>query len=256
MFFEPQRSVGEKVFFVSSITKIDFPLHIHRAFEMIAQLTGETEVTVDGKTVNLTQGKAILVFPFQQHSYRCKKEGKLQLCLFSPDMVGEFYKSDCLPCENTFDFSAQYGMEFDNFYLKKAYVYSIVGAFDRQRKYISVQKNPDNVIVNLLMYAEENFCGRCILKDVAKKMGYDYAYISKLFRRKISMPFNAYVNALRINESKNKLINTDMTVTEIGFECGYSSLRSFNRAFFKQEKVTPTEYRKGKTTEQAKFYLE
>jgi len=248
MFFEPHRSIGEKAFYVSEVGKIDFPLHIHRAFEVIAQESGETEVTINNKIITLTKGKALLIFPFQQHSYRCKKVGKLQLCIFSPDMVEEFYKSDRLPRENLFDFSAQYGVNFDNFYLKKAYVYSIIGAFDTDREYISVQKNPDNVIVNLLMYAEENFCTRCLLKDVAKKMGHDYAYISKLFRRKISMPFNTYVNILRINESKNKLINTDMTVTEIGFECGYSSLRSFNRAFFKQEKVTPTEYRKEKTT--------
>lgn len=246
MFFEPHRSIGEKVFYVSESKRIDFPLHIHRAFEMIAQESGETEVTINDKTITLTQGKALLIFPFQQHSYKCKKVGKLQLCLFSPDMVGEFYKSDSLPKENSFDFSAQYGVGFDNLYLKKAYVYSIIGAFDTDREYVSVQKNQDNVIVNLLMYAEENFCTRCFLKDVAKKMGYDYAYISKLFKRKISMPFNAYVNILRINESKNKLINTDMTVTGIGLDCGYSSLRSFNRAFFKQEKVTPTEYRKGK----------
>ena len=60
------------------------------------------------------------------------------------------------------------------------------------------------------------------------------------------MPFNKYVNLLRINKSKKMLETTAKSVTEIALECGYSSLRSFNRTFLAQEKITPTEYKKNK----------
>ena len=251
MFFEPNRSIGEKVFSVMTNKRITFPVHIHRSFEMIAQIEGETEVTVDGKRYNVKNGEAVLVFPFQQHSYKCIKEGELEICLFSPDMTDAFYNAGKLPKENHFVFNAKKCSNNENFYIKKAYVYSIIGTFDKNREYEICEKVEDNALVNTLIYAEENFCNKCILKDVAKKLGYDYAYLSKLFKRKITLPFNDYVNVLRVNKSKALLLGSDKSVTEIAGECGYSSLRSFDRAFFLLENITPTDYRK---QEKSKYF--
>ncbi|MBP8313173.1 helix-turn-helix domain-containing protein, partial [Clostridium neonatale] len=39
------------------------------------------------------------------------------------------------------------------------------------------------------------------------------------------------------------LKNTDLSITDISFSCGYSSIRSFNRNFLKIVNTTPKNYK-------------
>jgi AraC-like DNA-binding protein len=82
------------------------------------------------------------------------------------------------------------------------------------------------------------------LRDAASSIGYDYAYISKLFKRKVGISFRQYVNNLRIIESKPLLTAGDKSIGEIAELCGFSSLRAFDREFLNQVGVTPSKYQK------------
>ena len=73
---------------------------------------------------------------------------------------------------------------------------------------------------------------------------YDYAYISKFFKKNIGISFNEYVNRRRVSEACYLLKTTDKSVLEIGMECGYDSLRSFNRNFRLYLNMSPREFQK------------
>ena len=81
------------------------------------------------------------------------------------------------------------------------------------------------------------------LIDLSKRISYDYTYLSKFFQEKTGMPFNTYVNHLRINEACFLLSETSQSILEIALLCGYNSVRSFNRNFRKLRGSTPTDYR-------------
>jgi len=40
------------------------------------------------------------------------------------------------------------------------------------------------------------------------------------------------------------LLKTDMQITDIAFEVGYNTVKTFNRNFLKYQKMLPTEFRK------------
>jgi YesN/AraC family two-component response regulator len=67
--------------------------------------------------------------------------------------------------------------------------------------------------MRLLIYAEENYKTSCLLEDAAAAIGYDYAYISKKFKRTIGIPFRKYINSLRIVLAKQLLIKETKTIT-------------------------------------------
>ena len=69
-------------------------------------------------------------------------------------------------------------------------------------------------------------------------------YISHLFGSKIGTGFNDYINALRVSEACRYLRRTNKSITEISALVGFGTLRTFNRAFFKQVGMSPSEYRK------------
>ena len=58
------------------------------------------------------------------------------------------------------------------------------------------------------------------------------------------MPLREYVEDRRIRKAVNLLIETDLTLAEIAYECGFSSQSYFSYAFKKKMGLTPREYAK------------
>ena len=52
-----------------------------------------------------------------------------------------------------------------------------------------------------------------------------------------------FLSRVRIEKSKNLLLNPNLRVSEIAFEVGFQSLTHFNRVFKKILGQSPTEYR-------------
>jgi AraC-like DNA-binding protein len=68
-------------------------------------------------------------------------------------------------------------------------------------------------------------------------------YFCKLFKRATGLTFINFLSRIRIERSKNLLINPQLRVSEIAYEVGFQSLTSFNRVFQKLLGQSPTEYR-------------
>ena len=247
MFFEPQHSIDEALFTMRYMMNINFPLHIHHSFEYVEQICGATEITISGKKHLLTPGDAVLIFPLQPHSYATIDKGRIRICIFSPNFVSNFYKANenKLPESNNFKCTLPETIQSDNLWHKKALTYFICGEFDKNRSYVDASmKNENQILVNLLLFSDKNFRGRCLLRDAAASIGYDYAYVSKLFKRKVGVTFRQYVNNLRIIESKRLLKDGTMSIEEVAENCGFSSLRTFDREFLKQVETTPSKYQR------------
>ena len=93
-------------------------------------------------------------------------------------------------------------------------------------------------------FCSKNFKRELSLALLENELHLSKYYISHIFSDKLGVSFNDYVNSLRISYACRKLISTDMSVTKIGEIAGFSTLRTFNRAFFKQMNTSPSEYRK------------
>ena len=62
------------------------------------------------------------------------------------------------------------------------------------------------------------------------------------FKRSTGKTLRDFVEDVRLEIAVNLLINTDKTLTEIAYECGFSSQSYFSYAFKKKMNVTPREY--------------
>ncbi len=66
----------------------------------------------------------------------------------------------------------------------------------------------------------------------------------RFFKKKLNKSFFAFVNEYRINMACKLLIETDMQVAQVGYECGYESLPFFYRQFKKFLQCSPFAYKK------------
>ena len=246
MFLEPQHSFDKEKFTAGYNQNFCFPVHIHRAFECYVQMEGIAVVTVDDKEYRLSPGEAVLIFPYQCHSYEALGDNRCYICIFSPELVPDYHHDYYrIPSDSRFLFPWKYETDRGNVFLRRSFAYGICGEFEKGREYIERKRAAfGEGLLSILMYANEHFCGKCLLRDAALSAQYDYAYISKLFKKSMGMTFNQYVNLLRIQKSQHLLRTTTKSVIEIALECGFSSLRSFNRRFLEAQGTTPSDYRK------------
>ncbi len=246
MFFESHHS-REREHFIISISRSDngFPLHIHRSFECYAVQGGDAVAIIDGKEYRLSEGDAVLVFPYQRHEFKTAENTSTWVCIFSPDLVGSYDKRRIsTPISNKFKLNTDKESTPDSLLLKKALCYRICGIFDKTAEYTERKSDKDDLLSKILHYISKNYKSDCSLNDISKEVGYDYSYISKYFKRMTGQSYKSYLNSLRIGEACRLLKETDTPISAIAEQCGYTTARSFNREFLMITEKTPREYKK------------
>jgi AraC-like DNA-binding protein/ligand-binding sensor protein len=99
------------------------------------------------------------------------------------------------------------------------------------------------VITRAKEYIQEHQTENLRLGHVAKAVNTSTFYFCKMFKKVTGINFTDYLSRVRIEKSKNLLLNPNLRVSEIAFEVGFQSLTHFNRVFKKVLGQSPTEYR-------------
>src|ERR1035437_7058655 len=99
------------------------------------------------------------------------------------------------------------------------------------------------VIAKARAFIQEHQTEELSLGQVAKAVNMSSYYFCKMFKKVAGINFTDYVARIRIEKSKNLLLNPNLRVSEIAFEVGFQSLTHFNRVFKKILGLSPTEYR-------------
>ncbi len=95
------------------------------------------------------------------------------------------------------------------------------------------------------LFIEDNYTDADLsLNQISDLFGMNPAHFSRTFKMGTGEKFVDYVTRIRMEHAKRRLIESDTSIQDIGFEVGYVHAVSFNRAFKKAAGVTPGDYRK------------
>lgn len=130
---------------------------------------------------------------------------------------------------------------------EKFYLYEILRFFTEQFEVVmsSIGKfTRDSVLDDILHYINHNYAGNITLENIAPLFGYNSSYLGKIFSKKMGENFNSYVDHIRIEKSKELLLNEDMKVYSIAEKVGYRNVDYFHIKFKKYVGQSPAEFRK------------
>lgn len=99
------------------------------------------------------------------------------------------------------------------------------------------------ILRDILKYIDQNYTRQISISEISEHFFYTPAHISKLFKKHMNISYSDYLLNKRIILSK-KLMESDLSLTDICFQTGFGSLASFNRAFHKISGMSPSQYRK------------
>ena len=109
--------------------------------------------------------------------------------------------------------------------------------------YVQQENAEPPVITKAREYIQEHQAEKLPLRQVAKAVNTSAFYFCKLFKKVTGINYTDYLSRVRIEKSKNLLLNPNLRVSEIAFEVGFQSLTHFNRVFKRILGQSPTEYR-------------
>ena len=94
-----------------------------------------------------------------------------------------------------------------------------------------------------IQYINEHYTEDIELKTLAAIEGYNMAYYTEWFKNQTGLTPFEYIQNQRIKKSKELLLNTDLTILQVGYMVGYNHHSSFTRTFKRITNTTPKEFR-------------
>jgi len=247
MFYQHSH-IGTAEYLVSERGKnFSFPTHMHQCFEFISIVSGEMVVKIDNTSYTLKAGDGVLVFPNQVHSLS-SVECEHYLLIFSPRLVSAFFSknsqkkpADNRFCPDKFILDGVDSLQTDSSLIrKKGILYLLCDAFDRNAVYVTDENK--TLLERIFAFIDQQYCGSCTLSDLSKSIGYNASYLSRFFKNSVGISFNRYVNIYRLNQACYLMENTQESVFTCAMECGYESIRTFNRNFKEHFGISPKQY--------------
>ena len=102
----------------------------------------------------------------------------------------------------------------------------------------------NDLLKKAISYIRLNYQSDITITDVAAYSGIGERYLRKLFAQYLNLSPLDYLNEIRINKSIELLRNTEMSVKEICFICGFRSPQYFSRIFKQHMGISPREVTK------------
>ena len=262
IYYQQDNSRGNHNYNAYVYENLSFAFHFHKNMELLYVLEGEVELLLDSRQETVKAGEYALIFPNQIHSYQPVKPSKSWVCVFSGDYVAEFERQTegCTgvcsrfrcpaPLQRYLEEAILYpSVQAGNaasIYRRKACLYALCGQYLTCNPELVPVESGSSLSHRIIQLLSEQYGSDITLKGLSEQLGYDYHYLSRYFHRMFRTNFRTFLNQYRVDHAAYLLSHTEESITAIAFECGFQSIRSFNRAFRELAAVSPSKYsRKG-----------
>lgn len=246
-----------------------FPEHRHADFEFNFCIDGEFDIIIDKKNYHVKKGCTSFVPPMCAHEVPSHEGERTVLTL----IVGmsllnkhfkDFSRTSSTPSVydlNTDEFkkikelffecaeikhSTEPGAELlmiGNIYKILAYFSKILAKSDKSRNKSSDYRAVENIekAIELIHY---NYKEALTLEHVAELTGYSKSNFCKIFKKVVGESFHQALNRRRVECAAGLLSASNMSISDISCEVGFSEPKAFCRVFKSVWGVTPGHYRK------------
>jgi iron complex transport system substrate-binding protein len=130
----------------------------------------------------------------------------------------------------------------DKLYVKAVF-YQFVHELMSQMHLQSATGNTQDLISQAIRFISERYSESITVETVAESLECSASYLSRSFKNQIGVSTIDYLIQVRIEKSKQFLLNTEAKLHEIAAAVGYSDVYYFSRLFKKHTGFSPLRYR-------------
>lgn len=113
-----------------------------------------------------------------------------------------------------------------------------------QVKYVAKRQTKNTLALKAMNYIADNYAREITISDIADALYISKVYLSQIFKSQLGVSVIQYLIAIRIEESRKLLKDTDDMIYVIAEKVGFHDSRHFSKTFKKVMGISPGEYRK------------
>lgn len=250
----------------------EYPIHWHNSIEILYVLKGSININIDTDSFEVLEKELEIINVDESHRIYSNEDNKVLIFHIDPYFFEKYYKdiNNVFFYTNSTDDGAQESEEYDLFrnFLSKLLCESV-------QKIDDFDKEIENLLVDLLYhlinnfhyltyekeelkekteqlaryhriskYIFNNYDSNITLQEIAKKEFLSPHYLSHEIKYATGYSFTDLVNLTRVEESVKLLLDSELSISEISDEVGFSHVRYLNKNFKNYYKCTPLQFRK------------
>ena len=235
---------------------VECVVHIHATMEIVIVNQGTLTMTADGKEYDIPEGHGLFIPPFSPHTFHSKEPNLCHVLMFSDVLVPYFFdflkkNSPTLHLFKLSDASRELSERLlpnnsnsADYITAEAILAPLCHDIHTQCPFESRKIVFGDTFSRVIDYIEAHFTEDIDLNSVAYAVGTHPVTVSKMFTKSTGVGFHYYLQYQRCSHAAYLLKIKNMNISEVAYESGFGSIRSFNRAFFAVYNITPTQYRK------------
>ncbi len=254
--------------------------HIHNYIEIIYAISGEFQILLNNQVYYFGDGDMVLINANEIHKIHALTQGlnRYIVVKFEPEMLyttaqplfemkyvmpfilnesthqkifgrAEIEKTvipDIIYGINREFTEKQYGYELSI----RANIYNlflfILRRWNEQNVDLNITEGINQDVVKRLQdvfdYIEHHYPEDITALQMADRCNLSYSYFSRLFTRIMKRSFREYLNYVRITKAEHLLASTDLNITEIALQVGFSTSSYFIRQFKLYKDISPKQY--------------
>ncbi len=128
--------------------------------------------------------------------------------------------------------------------LQELIIFLIRYKHHKSSEYIQNIDMADTLMQEAARYIRINYMEDLSLEEVASHVNISPTYFSKKFKSSTGFGYKEYLINVRIQEASNMLLETNESINEIAFKCGFNDGDYFGNAFKRAKGISPLKYRK------------
>jgi YesN/AraC family two-component response regulator len=102
---------------------------------------------------------------------------------------------------------------------------------------------PPPLVHRMLELVHQHYAESITLQKCARTLGRNAAYLSSLFAQAVGLPFKVYLTELRLEKSKELLVDPNLNVNEVAQAVGYAGADRFRITFKQHTGLSPRDWR-------------
>ncbi len=248
----------------------EYPLHWHNSVEIIYVLKGMVNISIDTDNYSIFKNEIEIINTNESHRIHSDEDNLVLIFHIDSSFLEKYYKDidNIFFYTNTSKEDSQEGEEY--LILKKLLAEILCEMVQRQEDY---DEEIESIVIKLLFhiinnfhylisgegdlseeqfdryhriskYIFSNYNNNITLQDIAKKEFLSPDYLSHDFKNATGYSFTDLLNLTRVEEAMKLLLDSNMSLTEISEEVGFSHTRYLNKHFKNYYHLTPLQFRR------------
>lgn len=250
--------------------------HVHPYHEIFYLVSGECTFFINHNIYKLTKGDLVMVPAGEIHKSNYQGNGindRIDICfrdnslVWMKEIVGDETVKQCLTpgvisipekrrdyveaIMNKMMFESEGQDILSPAFIRTGLVEFLLFIIRCQRFEENVIKEIDvdnKLMQEIATYIYNNYSRKISLDGMAQRFHISRSYLSKKFKAVTGFGFKEYIVNVRIKNACRMLLETNQSITDIAFECGFNDSNYFGDAFRHVKGMSPNKYRKNNET--------